>query len=318
MLPTSLLCVPTRNLPHIYQSWHLRLSSDIRVAAGRLSILTPKRGVDLCIFFGPTEILVNESSVRVPFVSFLLGHIANNPTLQVVFLHHRTKNITAQCMLLTTCIRMTVQVNHGQSIPIRHWQKGREIRMNSIPLSIRHFQSYWNNDFRLQYSFPTTGSKQPTARVQTEGKKTLPQWLLTSRVGMCIGARRMKNHKSRLNFLFSDAKRKRGTATATTFRLQFEFKLNSPTARTLLSLSTPCSHSPHALFQKCSFKTNKTLSWILSGKRGHGRKEDCIRREGDFVQRGNFSILFGEVNILRGYPDIVSVHVAILHRASLS
>ena len=118
---------------------------------------------------------------------------------------------------------------------------------------------------------------------------------------MCIGARRMKNHKSRLNFLFSDAKRKRGTTTATTFRLQFEFKLNNPTARTLLSLSTPCSHSPHALFQKCSFKTNKTLSWIVSGKRGHGRKEDCIRREGDFVQRGNFSILFGKVNILRGY-----------------
>ena len=54
------------------------------MAAGRLSILTPKRGVDLCIFFGPTEILVNESSVRVPFVylSFLLGNIANNPTLQ--------------------------------------------------------------------------------------------------------------------------------------------------------------------------------------------------------------------------------------------
>ena len=81
-------------------------------------------------------------------------------------------------------------------------------------------------------------------------------------------------------------------------RRLFVFNLNSnwtaPT-RTLLSLSTPCSHSPHALFQKCSFKTNKTLSWIVSGKRGHGRREeeeDCRRKGKDFVQHGKFPLLF--------------------------
>lgn len=60
-------------------------------------------------------------------------------------------------------------------------------------------------------------------------------------------ARCMKNHKSRLNFLFSDAKREgRRRRRLFVFNLNSNWTAAAPTpdpTRTLLSLSTPCSHS---------------------------------------------------------------------------
>ena len=151
--------------------------------------------------------------------------------------------------------------------------------------------------FQLSHE-PTIGTafKQPNTSAKWSEETFSPQWLLTSRVGWCIKAARRRAAWKIIKadwISYSPTRKERvddGDDFSSSIWIQIEQQqppLPIPLALFCLYRRPAATRSPHALFQKCSFKTNKTLSWIVSGKRGHGRREeeeDCRRKGKDFVQ----------------------------------
>ena len=105
---------------------------------------------------------------------------------------------------------------------------------------------------------------------RNEAFRTLPAWKIqtfkrSSKQQRLWGA--WKNHKGRLNFLFDCSSHRRrlfvSNLNSNWTAAYFFFSSSSSVSidRTAAAAAGP------ALFQKCSFKTNKTLSWIVSGKK---------------------------------------------------